>query len=160
MKPSQQRAGRDFAGPVVTGPDRLSGKNWTLKDLIAAAWRVERYQVSGGPRWLDSDEFDIDARAGGPVSGDQLERMLQALLKERFHLSLHSESKEVRVYALEIAEWGRKIQPVTDEMPRAAQSFRGDMPQLRANVVRAIVRPGDIRSWPAFRCHYPGSGRG
>jgi uncharacterized protein (TIGR03435 family) len=136
VKPSQHAVGRDASGEIVTGADRLSGRNVTLKDLIAGAYHLERYQVSGGPRWLDSDEFDIDARAGGPVSKEQLGLMLQALLAERFHLALHREAREARVYVLGIAEHGPKIHPATEEdrsaakAPAAGRRFHGDLHQL------------------------------
>jgi uncharacterized protein (TIGR03435 family) len=91
-----------------------------------------------GPGWLDSDEFDMDARADGPVSQEQLRLMLQNLLSERFQLSLHRYEKEVATYALVIDRNGPKIQPApqgTKAGERSApaagrRSFHGDMRQL------------------------------
>jgi len=71
-----------------------------LKDLIAEAYRVQPFQISGGPGWLDSDEYDIDARAEASVTRERLRLMLHTLLEERFRLSLHRETREVRVYTL------------------------------------------------------------
>ena len=130
VKPSVQPVGPDYRQPIVFGPDRVTARNRTLKDLIAAAWQVERYQVSGGPRFLDADEFDLDARAGRPSSRDQLATMLRTLLAERFHLAVHRESKDARVYVLAVAEGGPKIQPVTGDAAGAPHRFHGDMHRL------------------------------
>jgi uncharacterized protein (TIGR03435 family) len=137
LKKSAQAAGRDARGAIVIGADRVSARNVSLKDLLVAAHHLEPYQVSG-PGWLDSDEFDMDARADGPVSQEQLRLMLQNLLSERFQLSLHRYEKEVATYALVIDRNGPKIQPApqgTKAGERSApaagrRSFHGDMRQL------------------------------
>jgi uncharacterized protein (TIGR03435 family) len=134
LKASQRVAGRDARGQIVAGFDRLSGKNVSLKDLIVEAYHLEPYQVSG-PGWFDSDEFDLDAKADGPVDKEQLRLMLRALLTGRFHLSVHTESKEVRAYAIVIDKNGPNIHPTKDggsgKIPAARlQSFHGDMHQF------------------------------
>jgi uncharacterized protein (TIGR03435 family) len=73
---------------------------------------VKDNQVAGGPKWLDEDRFDINAKAEGPANGLQLLVMLQTLLAERFQLVLHHEEKIASAYALVLAKSGLKIQPV------------------------------------------------
>jgi uncharacterized protein (TIGR03435 family) len=72
-------------------------------------------QVIGGPRWMDSEQFDIAARApGDPPQGQMYGPMLQVLLEDRFQLKLHSERRELPVYNLMVAGGGIKIQPMKE----------------------------------------------
>ena len=59
--------------------------------------------MSGGPKWLTSDRFDIVAKAEEGASPTQLPSMLQALLTDRFKLAVHHETKELPIYALALA---------------------------------------------------------
>ena len=90
----------------------LHMKNQTLRSLIRIAYRVKDEQISGGPKWLDSDRYNIDAKATGPTKDAQLLLMLQGLLAERFQLSFHKESKQISGFALVAAKGGLKIHPV------------------------------------------------
>jgi uncharacterized protein (TIGR03435 family) len=74
-------------------------RNQSLKKLIQIAYRVRDDQVSGGPKWTDSDRFEVDARAAGPAKDPELLDMLQTLLAERFQLVFHRETKEVPGYS-------------------------------------------------------------
>jgi uncharacterized protein (TIGR03435 family) len=136
VKPSARAVGKDYRGAVVFGPERVSARNVSLKGLIAEAYHVQPFQVSGGPGWLDIDEFDIDARAGKTAAKEQLRAMLQALLAERFHLTLHRDSKEMRVYALSVDRGGPRVQAATGELrpTTGPQNFHGDMRQF-ANLI-------------------------
>ena len=109
---------------------RFNATNITLKFLIRVAYEVQDFQISGGPPWLNSDRYDIDAKADGPAEGDMrtmteeqrkasmhLRRlMLQALLADRFKLTLHKESKEAPIYALVVAKSGLKIKELPPEV--------------------------------------------
>lgn len=134
--------GVDARGQVVFGPNRVSAKNVTLKDLIGTAYRVQHSQIAGGPRWLDAQEFDIDARADAPATNLQLRQMLQALLGERFHLVFHKETKELRVHALVVDKNGFKT-----KQSGGGQHFHGEMRQLAdliavQGTIPAAVDPG------------------
>src|SRR5580693_6300259 len=71
-----------------------------IKHLMAFAYSVRDVQISGGPRWADSELFDIEAKASGPATIPELRLMVQALLADRFHLKMHRESKEQSVFDL------------------------------------------------------------
>ncbi|HEY1305966.1 MAG TPA: TIGR03435 family protein [Vicinamibacterales bacterium] len=75
-------------------PGRLEATNMPLRMLITQAYRVLAYQLQGGPSWLDSDRFDIAAKAPDGSTPDQTILMLRALLVERFRLKVHTETKE------------------------------------------------------------------
>jgi uncharacterized protein (TIGR03435 family) len=82
---------------------RLSGVNVSLRMLIRNAYLVQDYRMSGGPAWLDTDRFDIEATAGAAVPFDQIRAMERTLLEDRFHLKTHTETRELPVYLLSVA---------------------------------------------------------
>ena len=82
----------------------------TLKSLIVAAYNFDDdSRVVGGEKWLDSDRFDITAKAAPTTPVDTLRIMLRALLEERFGLKTHSEDRPVTVYALTLPKPGPKL---------------------------------------------------
>lgn len=94
-------------------PGRVSAQNVTLKLLIAEAYHVYDFQISGGPKWLDDDRYDVEAKAAGEATPNknQLRAMLRSLLADRFSLTIHHDTKEMQVFALEAAKGGTKAQP-------------------------------------------------
>jgi uncharacterized protein (TIGR03435 family) len=98
-----------------------------LKMLIMEAYDVRTFQVSGGPGWMSTERWDIQAKADG-VQGqlpiDQTLKMLQALIKERFHLEMHHETKEMTFYALVVGKNGSKLTPHTGEPPQPGERLR------------------------------------
>ncbi len=86
----------------------LRMKNVTLKACITWAYRLTDAEVSG-PDWLESERFDIVAKA---ESGKPKPEMLQPVLADRFKLAVHHETRELTIYALVIAKNGPKIKPV------------------------------------------------
>ncbi len=89
---------------------RFAATNVTLRMLISAAYGrpqpLPPFQVLGGPAWLDTDRFDVVAKAAGnPMPGPtgpppEMFLMIQTLLADRFHLAVHYETRELPVYAL------------------------------------------------------------
>jgi uncharacterized protein (TIGR03435 family) len=99
---------------MVVDPGGIIYARVTLQNCLEAAYGVKPYQVSG-PDWLDSDRFDISARAEGAHSKDELMLMLRALLASRFKLTLHRERKALPVYALLPGKNGPKLRPSEGE---------------------------------------------
>jgi bla regulator protein BlaR1 len=106
---------------LLTTPDRLSAVGVTLQMVIEHAYGVEGHQITQAPGWLNVEKYDIEAKASGSVADElkalspdqrnlELRRMLQALLADRFRLSLHRETNELPVYSLVVAENGPKLQ--------------------------------------------------
>ena len=106
---------------IMSDPDGFSATCATVRSLIQEAYGgVEDNQISGAPNWANSEQYDIEAKMDRSVA-DQLQKhseeqqkverdlMLQALLADRFRLSLHRASKELPVYALVIAKNGPKL---------------------------------------------------
>ncbi len=98
IKPSKD----DFSHGDFGAGGRLELRGYTLLDFIRLAYGVEPSAVAGGPNWLDDDRFDLSAI--GAASRDPLagKKMLQAMLAERFHLSVHVEDKPTPVFALTV----------------------------------------------------------
>jgi uncharacterized protein (TIGR03435 family) len=86
-------------------PGRLAITGVPLRMLIEEAYSLSGFQTAGGPGWIDSDRFDIQAIAAGSNSRAQLLEMLQSLLAERFGLAVHRETRAVSGYSL-LAEKG------------------------------------------------------
>ena len=95
---------------------RLTIINEPIKLLVRQAFRVQDSQIVGGPPWLDSDRYDIEAKTGSPerISPDRMGPLIQNLLIERFSLKFHRETREMRVLALVPAKDGPKLKPKAD----------------------------------------------
>jgi uncharacterized protein (TIGR03435 family) len=89
---------------------------------MGQAFNVRDFQIVGGPGWIGSDRFDIDAKGpeGLPdrVPPEILRPMLQTMLADRFQLKYHTETKELPVYVLTQVKEGHKMKEVapTDAM--------------------------------------------
>jgi uncharacterized protein (TIGR03435 family) len=91
---------------------RFSTHYTSLSDLILMAYQVDRQQVVGGPAWMRTDEYDVDAVAGEEIKYDErFQAMLQKLLADRFQLTFHREQREMSVYTLTFAKGGPKLKP-------------------------------------------------
>ena len=115
------------------------GKNVTLKELIGFTYRIQQFQISGGPRWIGSDRYDIEGKAEDPKADfDQLRLMLQTLFEERFKLKVHRETKESPVYALVAGKGGPRIKLSSDQV---SQDVNGPAP-AGAGPNRGAIRIG------------------
>jgi uncharacterized protein (TIGR03435 family) len=102
------------ASDCCGGPGRLVGRNVTLGMLITVAYQVQDFQVSGGPSWMNSDRYDIEAKASEDSPARQQTQMvqgpmLQRLLEDRFKLAVRREIKELPIYELTVAKSGSKL---------------------------------------------------
>jgi uncharacterized protein (TIGR03435 family) len=79
--------------------------------MITVAYRVKAEQIAGGPSWLDTEPYDMDARAEKPSTPEELHMMLMNMLEDRMQLKFHREKKEMRMYALTIGKDGSKLTP-------------------------------------------------
>lgn len=152
IKPSAVDNG-DFAVRALPG-GILSCTGVTLKMLIMEAYEVKAFQISGGPSWVGSARWDLEAKAEG-VQGrlplDQEHLMLRALLEDRFQLKVRSETKEMPVFALVVTAAGSKLTPHVGEAIPIGQRFRlglglysvkqGNIARLVTELTRQLWRP-------------------
>ena len=91
----------------INGPPSFSGGGGrqtfiaaTARTLILHAFALRDYEISGGPSWLDDERFDVNAKAEGNPTRDELRLMMRALLEERFGLKYRHEPREGPIYRL------------------------------------------------------------
>jgi uncharacterized protein (TIGR03435 family) len=121
---SRTQLGSGLAGPQPGG--RFIAREATLQRLVGDAYDVE--EVEGGPAWVRSDRFDVNARGAGQ-SQDDIRRMLRALLADRFKLVVHRESREMPVYTLTTARADRRLGPrLQPSDPKCAEEARNFFP--------------------------------
>ena len=92
---------RFLPGTVASAPAGV-----TAKQIIVEAYQLTEYQLTGGPGWLGSDRYTLQAKTEAPVSRNDIRLMLQALLAESFKLVASHGTKEMRVYGLTVAKGG------------------------------------------------------
>ncbi len=110
IKPSQSDSG-PFGIRPAPGGERYVASHVTLKLLITVAYRIKADQIAGGPAWMDSELYDMNAKAERPSSIEELHAMLQDLLADRFKLRFHRETKQLPIYALTVGQGGPKLKP-------------------------------------------------
>ncbi len=104
---------------------RFSTRNTGLKMLMTFAYDVRPHQISGGASWIDSEGFDIVAKAEtADPTIEQFRGMMQKLLADRFQLTFHRETREMPVYALVLAKNGPKFK-VSDKDETTIQGGKG-----------------------------------
>jgi uncharacterized protein (TIGR03435 family) len=79
---------------------RMVFVNYSLHELIAAAYDIQPFQLIGGTPWLRNDRFDITAKASTNATLPELNLMLRSLLADRFKLKVHHEQRELPAYFL------------------------------------------------------------
>ena len=120
----QDNASADGHHHIYNDPDqsRFRTINVSLKELLQFAYDIPKSQIFGGPRWLDSVTFDINAKADASVDKQlqalrrdqarhQKQLMVQTLLADRFQLTVHQETRLLPVYSLVVAKGGPKFKP-------------------------------------------------
>lgn len=115
--------------------------NHALRTLLAAAYDLSPKAIAGGPAWVDSDYYEIVAKAPGearPTLPEQM-AMLRQLLADRFQLTFHREPREMSIYALSVARNGPKLKVSTASADAAPEG----PPPLIFVVSPAVIRlPG------------------
>jgi uncharacterized protein (TIGR03435 family) len=77
--------------------------------MIKLMYKVTDSQIVGGPKWMDTDLWDIEAKADHKYTLDQLHEMFQTMLADRFKLQFHKEKKDLPAYVLSIDKSGSKL---------------------------------------------------
>jgi len=109
------RRDKDGSG-IHPGTGGVSVKRASLKSLLMWAYGVKAYQVVSGVNWLDSEFYDIEAKASEKAGKDQLMLMMQALLEIRFQLVQHRETREIPANELSVDK-ADKNGPKLHEVP-------------------------------------------
>jgi uncharacterized protein (TIGR03435 family) len=102
---------------VITPGGNLRAENVTLRTLIEDAYRMKSFQLTGGPRWVDQDRFEVLAKGDASTTAAQVRLMLQALLRDRFQLVLHRETREATISYLTVKKQP-KLTPSKEGTPQ------------------------------------------
>ena len=148
---------------------RFTATNVTLVDVIVRVYPTRRIQMQGGPNWIDSDRFDIiakaddaqsgiakpdDAQADEPARGvlftpPRMAQMVQALLEDRFQFRFHVEKKEMQVYALTLGKEPPKLQESKDgEVTGVVRGERGQLIFQKTPIVGLVNTISNIMRTP------------
>jgi uncharacterized protein (TIGR03435 family) len=123
-------------GPSVdTFAGRFKATNATVRYLLQYAYSVMDFQVAGGPTWIGSEKYDIDAKGESNVKDREYRSMMSALLADRFRLKFHRETRELPVYALVLAKNGPKLLPAAKDAKSSMDGNRGELTVRNATVV-------------------------
>lgn len=135
--------------PVHFSPAGVTMRSVTLKGAIAWSWSVMDDEIQG-PGWLDRDYYDVIAKTSAPRTEDELRRMFQAVLAERFGVIVHRERREMQAYVLTVDKKGLKmtetsadgdsmIEPQSKRMAIAMQ--RTSMAEIATVISRVLQMP-------------------
>ena len=106
------QAPNDNRGSIQPAPGGFQANGIPLKLLIEISWRMKEFQVLGGPDWINTEKYDVLAKAASGMNPtpEQTMAMLQALLAERFQLKTHRETKDLPAFALVATRGAAKLQ--------------------------------------------------
>jgi uncharacterized protein (TIGR03435 family) len=131
IKPNNSGRPTILSNPLAWTGGRFTATNVTMVDVLVRVYPTRRIQMRGGPDWVDTDRFDIIAKADdaeGDVKPEQRNGMVQTLLEDRFKLKMHVESKETDVLALVPDNSGPKLQISKEgSVPSLATGERGQL---------------------------------
>jgi uncharacterized protein (TIGR03435 family) len=121
--------------------------------LVMAAYQKQPFELVGGPAWQTSDKFDINAKAeDGSLSTDQMLGLLKTLLADRFKLKVHTETRDVPIYALVMsrsdARPGPKLKASADNCPDFKVQQQQQLEAIAKGgigALAAMAKPGETR---------------
>ena len=107
---------RNVSGAFPVGPEARRGGsfvaiNATLERIVRFAYDLPDYRIVGGADWVRRDRFDVEARAGLDASSEDIQRMVRALMTDRFQLLIRREQREATIYTLLLARSDKKPGP-------------------------------------------------
>jgi uncharacterized protein (TIGR03435 family) len=111
----------DLSNTFHIEPDgSISAAGITLRRLMMTAYNVQGFRILGGPDWVNSRRWVLQAKPDGVASPGQIRPMLRALLEERFRLRTHSEIRKLPVYELVVDHKGSKVPTTKDTKSTSA----------------------------------------
>ena len=123
---------------IQTQKGRYVARGFTLAALIRNAYRVQEFQIIGGPEWINSERFDVEATFA-EADAPQVNLMLRALLVERFTLAVHNEKRERPIFALTVARADKRLGPELQKSTTDCATAKGP------DACGSTVAPGFIR---------------
>jgi uncharacterized protein (TIGR03435 family) len=152
VKPAPPEADAATGSWSPPGNGRFTATHVPLSRLIQLAYAIDNSQIANKPGWLDSSLYDVEGKAeeGIQLTRDELKPRLQDLLRERFHLAAHTETRLNRGFSLVVAKDGSHLTPTkgdhfpgfrVDVSPGQMRGFNWSMPQLAKYLTAAVGFP-------------------
>lgn len=108
VKPSRPDARPGGIRPL-SGGQMYVASGVPLRLMIKLMYKITDSQIVGGPGWMDTQLWDVNAKAERPSNLDELHEMFQTLLADRFQLRFHREKKEITAFVLTVDKSGSKL---------------------------------------------------
>ncbi len=128
---------KDDSSIALMPGGRFVTTNWPLRELILRAFALQRQQLVDAPEWIEMVRYDISATSSGPLSPGSAQLAIQRMLADRFGLAVHTETRELPIFALTVARsdgrLGPKIQKSATDCEaiiKANMQVRGDGPRI------------------------------
>ena len=141
------RPGVKYAGGrmcAAPDPGMLVCDGTSLRGLVAGAYGLPVFRVFG-PDWLDSAKFQINARIPHGATGEQVNQMLRKLLADRFHMTVHRETRELPGYTLTVDKDGPKLKEFQGPAAPAEGEKRPTLAEATAAYEKGAPMAGFMR---------------
>jgi uncharacterized protein (TIGR03435 family) len=125
---------------------RFSARNLAVREVIVRAFGIQSFQLTGGSDWLQSERYDIEAKAadGVGVTDDAINFMLQALLADRFKLKVRRETRDSPTYELVFARSDRRPgEKLRETSADCVANLRSGTPPGGPLAAPALIGPSD-----------------
>jgi uncharacterized protein (TIGR03435 family) len=146
IKPNKSGDWRKGIGPAPGG--RFTATNTTFRELVLFAYGFSQWtgttRVIGGPQWIDTDHFDVVAKAQGMPSQQEMRVLVRTMLAERFRLLAHTETRELPVYALVMAKSDGSFGPQLRRSDVSEEACAARREAVRRNEPVPPVQPGAV----------------
>jgi uncharacterized protein (TIGR03435 family) len=133
---------------IDTDTGKIHAHYVTLKRCIRGAYDIPEARIFGGPKWVDEERYDIDAKAPGPADGPELMAMLQQLLAERFRLTFHRETRPLPGYAVVVGKKGLTAKPSLPNGPNDANSSRHSIDAVGCSMACLAMKLSEVLHVP------------
>jgi uncharacterized protein (TIGR03435 family) len=139
---------------------RFLAEGVSLKLLIASAWQLAQYQMSGGETWTASEPWTVQATADGitvpswspPFLPEIIAARVRSLVSDRFALQIHHETRELAVYRLSISKNGPKL-----KVTQSPEPSQRDSPEGSPRTIGRGEHPEDVIPAPGRAMAGPGT---
>jgi uncharacterized protein (TIGR03435 family) len=101
-------------GLIRIVPGNISITGMPAGFMVRLAYGLQDFQMVGGPGWIFSDRFDVEAKVEGPLAQGGptfLQTVLRQLLADRFNLRTHKDTRELPIFALVLARSDGRLGP-------------------------------------------------
>jgi uncharacterized protein (TIGR03435 family) len=131
--------------------ERYAFHQATMLDLIAYAYGLDPSLVQGGPIWLETDRFDVIAKALPKTSKEDLKLMVRSLLAERFSLVTHTGSKPMPAWVLTVGKGKANLKKEGDDTGKSDCQYQEPPPNQPPALCRTLCSSATTRRWTSLR---------